>query len=241
MKYRMASHELYGLAALGFLVDHLGLYLYDDNLWLRVTRMFALVWFVPIGYNAGRKADLWMWQAAIGLAVVSTITGIGPLPLQAISTIVLLRLVIDPLAEVATRDKFRFWVVNAALVALIPVTDAVVEYGTMAGLFALAGWLLKNPDRAAPIVDIRLYFGLVTALYLLFCATIFPFTALQWVFVIVTTCWTSYMMFHFRDMLLESIRRKNPDIVARACRFIGHNTLQIYTLQLLILQAIYFF
>ena len=241
MKYRIASYELYALAVAAFLIDHVGLYLYDDNLWFRVFRMFALVWFIPTGYNAGRKSDLWMWQAALLLAVVGTITGIGPLPLSAVATIILIRMVIDPLAEIAVRDKFRFWVVNAALVALIPVTDAVTEYGTMAAIIALAGWLLKNRDRAAAVVDVRFYFAYVTVLYLGFCATIFPFNPAQWAVVIVSTVGTAVLMFRFRDMLLESIRRKNPDIVARACRFIGHNTLQIYTIQLLILQALYFF
>ncbi len=241
MKYRIASYELYAAAVAAFLIDHVGLYLYDDNLWFRVFRMFALVWFIPTGYNAGRKSDMWMWQAAIGLAVVGAITGIGPLPLSAVATIIFIRMVIDPLAEIAVRDKFRFWVINAALVALIPVTDAVTEYGTMAALIALAGWLLKNRDRAAAVVDIRFYFAFVTVLYLGLCVTVFPFNPAQWTVVIVTTVATAYMMYHFRDLLLESIRRKNPDPVARACRFIGHNTLQIYVIQLLILQAMYFF
>lgn len=239
MKYRMASYELYALAVAAFLIDHVGLYLYDDNLWFRVFRMFALVWFIPTGYNAGRKSDVWMYQSVALLAAVAAAIGFDVFPLSAVATIIVIRFIIDPLAEIAVRDKFRFWVINAALVALIPATDKLFEYGSMAAIIALAGWLLKNRDRAAKVVDVRIYFAFVTVLYLGFVATVFPFNPAQWAVVIVTTVGTGFLMFHFRDLLLESVRRKKPDLIARAARFIGHNTLQIYVLQLLLLQALF--
>lgn len=239
MKYRMASYELYALAVAAFLIDHVGLYLYDDNLWFRVFRMFALVWFIPAGYNAGRKPDIWMYQSVALLAAVAAAIGFDIFPLSAVATIIVIRFIIDPLAEIAVRDKFRFWVINAALVALIPATGEVLEYGSMAAIIALAGWLLKNRDRADAVVDIRFYFGFVTVLYLGFVAMVFPFNPLQWAVVIATTAGTGFLMYHFRELLLESVRRKNPDVVARTARFIGHNTLQIYVLQLLVLQALF--
>ncbi|HYD18504.1 MAG TPA: hypothetical protein VEF76_08505 [Patescibacteria group bacterium] len=241
MKYRMASYELYALAVAAFIVDHVGLYMYDDNLWFRVFRMFALVWFIPAGYNAGRKTDLWMWQCAILLAVAGAITGFGVFPLSAVATIIFTRYVIDPLAEWSLGSRFRFWVLNIGFILVMKQTDEIMEYGTIALMIALAGWLLKNRDRAAGIVDLRLYFGFVTTIFLLFTAHTFPFNPVQWAIVVSTTAATAVLMYHFRALLLETIRRRKADAVSRACRWIGHNTLQLYTAQLLLLQGMYYF
>lgn len=246
MKYKLTSYELFALAVAAFLVDHVGLYFYPDELWLRVFRLFALVWFVPTGYNAGRKPDMLMWQSVVGLTLLSHGLGFEVLPVVAVGTILVVRLFIDRLAEFAVQDWRIFWLVNAALVMLIPFTSTYLEYGTVAVIMALGGWLLRHKERVhKKVVDVRLYFAFMTAIYLLFTYSVFPFSPAQWAVVLASTGATAVLMYHFKELLLNSVYRKNKDTVSEACRWIGHKALYIYVGQLVLMQlmiawALYF-
>lgn len=242
MKITLASYELFALAVVAFVIDHVGLYLYPDALWLRVFRLFALVWFVPTGYNAGRKSDFWMWAGVIALTVMSRSLGFEVLPVVAVGTIIATRLFIDRLAEFAVRDWRVFWLVNAALVVLIPATAQVFEYGTVAVIIALGGWLLRHKERVhRKIVDVRLYFAFMTLVYLGYTATVFPFSPAQWTVVIISTALTAMLMYRFKDMLLNSVYRKTEGVIAKTVRWIGHKALYIYVLQIMILQLFVYY
>lgn len=237
MKYKLTAYELFALAVVAFLIDHVGLYFYSEDLWFRVFRLFALVWFVPTGYNAGRKPDYAMWQSVLGLCFLSYGLGFDVLPVVAVGTILVIRLFIDRLAEFAVQDWRIFWMVNAALLMLIPSTSKYFEYGTVAVIIALGGWLLRHKERVhKKIVDVRLYFAFMTGVYLVFTHSYFPFSAAQWAVVIASTLATAVLMYNFKALLLNSVYRKSQDWVSKACRWVGHKSLYIYVIQIMLMQ-----
>ncbi|MCK5519322.1 MAG: hypothetical protein KAI61_07900, partial [Alphaproteobacteria bacterium] len=69
--YKLTAYELFAIAIIAMLVDHVGLYFGADNLWLRVFRMFALIWFLPIGYNSGRGVGVWLWTGMLILVAAN--------------------------------------------------------------------------------------------------------------------------------------------------------------------------
>lgn len=240
MKYKLASYELFAIAVAGFMVDHVALYFFDDCLWARIFRMFGLVWFIAAGYNTGRKSGRWMWGGTVLMAAVAYVTGFKVLPLCALATVIVIRSLVDYVGEFAIRDRVLFWMVNLLLLVLIPLTNPLFEYGSVAVMLGLGGWLLKNRDRAKKVVDLRFYFACITTVYIVFTLVIFPFNLPQQVAVVLSTGATGALMYHFRDLLMNTLHRKNPDAVSRLCRFFGHKSLQIYVIQIVIMQLMYF-
>ena len=86
------------------------------------------------------------------------------------------------------------------------------------------------------LVDVRLYFAFMTAVYMVFTASVFPFSPAQWAVVLASTGGTAVLMYNFKTLLLNTVYRKNADIISRACRWIGHKALYIYVFQLILMQ-----
>lgn len=232
IKYRMASYELCALAVVAFLVDHVGYYFYTEQLWFRVLRLFALVWFFPAGYNSAWRSNWRVW-AGIGILTVMDAALYSDFwPICAVASLVAARMLVDPLMDFSLKGAGRFWAVQAVLALLILPTGEFLEYGTLALLIANAGWLLRHRDRLPPgIVSLPHYFVFVTALYIAFSQYTFGFDALQFGFVVLSTAATAWLMYHFDALIREDLRRKRAerdDLVRRICRTLARRSLEIY-------------
>jgi hypothetical protein len=235
MKYRMASYELYALAVVAFFIDHGGEYFFGDNLWLRSLRLFALIWFFPLGYNSAWRSRPKVWIGLIALTGLDTLIFVHVLPISALGTLLLMRYLVDPVMAFALRSRAHFWGVQAALALLIWPSSELVEYGTMALLIANAGWLVRHKDRLPKgIVDLPSYFVFMTAVFLAFTQMNFEFSPAQLAFVTASCAATSWLLYNFTDLIREDLRRRKhrADIVERAARFIANNTLEIYVAHL---------
>ncbi len=242
MIYKLAAYELFAIAVIAMLIDHVGLYFGPGILWLRVFRMFALVWFVPIGYNSGRGAALGLWAGMLILVAMDWHIGLDIFPLSALATIIAIKLVINPLMDYAFRGKSIFWLINLALVMIYPLTERFVEYGTIALMFAMAGWILRHKDQIpANIVNVKAYFMLVSVIYIAAMQVAAKFSPPQFLFVAATTLLMSFLMLNFKQLLLNSVARRSGDPVERICKFIGHKTLEIYVVVYIILKGLYVF
>lgn len=239
MVYKLAAYELFAIAVIAMLIDHTGLYFDDGNLWLRVFRMFALVWFVPIGYNPGRRAGMGLWAGMLVLTIVDWRVGMTIFPLNALATIIAIKQIINPLMEYALRSKSSFWLINLLLLIIYPLTDKFVEYGTLALLLAMAGWLLRHKQEIpSKIADVNAYFMLVSAVYVIAEQIAFKFSLPQFLFVAVTTLLTTFVMLNLKQLIINSLSRKTKDPIERVCRFIGHKTLEIYVGYYIILKLL---
>jgi hypothetical protein len=235
MTYRMASYELYALAVIAFVIDHAGGIFFPDNLWLRVLRLFALIWFFPIGYNSAWRSKMGVWY---GLAIITLLDAVlynDPFPLSALATLLVARPLVDPLMNFAMKSPRRFWGVQCMLALLALPTAQYVEYGTMSLIIAIAGWLVRHRGRIpGDIVSLPHYFVYMVALYLAFSQHSFHFNPPQLAFVTVSTGLTALLVYHFDGLIREDLRRRRMPAgrVRRAARFIGHKTLEIYVLHL---------
>jgi hypothetical protein len=240
MKYRIASYELCALAVIAFLVDHAGELLFHENLWLRVFRMFGLVWFFPAGYNSGWRSGARVWQGLAVLTLFDFLFYRSALPLCALGTLLALRWVIDPLMEFSLRSRARFWGVQLLLVLLIYPSNDVLEYGAVALMIAQAGWLVRHRGQLpAGVVSVPQYFVFMTAIYLAFTQSVLQFNVAQSVFVVATTALMARLLYDFKDILREDLARlrQKDDVVRKTCRFIAHHTLEIYVVQFLVLKC----
>jgi len=237
----LTSHELFAAAVAFFLIDHTGFYFGAGNLWWRIFRACGFIWFLPAGYNSGQKGGFRIWMGIAILAVTDQQIGLGLFPLNALATILFIKFTVDAVMHVALRSRTAFWLTNAALMALYPLSDQLMEYGTLALLMGIAGWLLRHQhdESIRKIIDLRLYFVLVAAVYVVAEQVTFQFSTLQLLFVIASTAWVTAVMYNFKTLLMNSLAQKSPDALSRLCRFIGHKTLEIYVISYLALKALF--
>ncbi len=235
---KIASYELCALAVIAFVADHVGFYFYTDNLWFRVFRLFALVWFFPAGYNSAWRSS---WRVYAGIAILTIMDAwifTTWWPISAIATLVIARALVDPVMDFALKSKTRFWGVQALLVLLIMPTSDYLEYGTIALLFAEAGWLVRHRGRmAADIVSLPHFFVFATAIFLAFSQYTFGFSAPQLAFVVASTGGAAWLMYHFDGLVREDLRRRRAekdDLARRVVKFLAHRSLEIYVVHLAI-------
>jgi hypothetical protein len=242
MKFRLTTSEFYTVGVAVFLLDHIGLYFFTDNLWSRVLRLFAPAWFFPCGYNAGWKSSWRVWAGALILVAADLLTGAPPLPLSALPTIIATRLAIVPLMEFAEKSRLRFWAAAAVMAALLPLAAQVSEYGTLGMLFAMFGWLVRHRGQVFEGSRGTLFFAsCITVLYLAFNQWMLGFSLLQFAVAAVPVVAVVALLWDFRAMVAEELRRgRAPGFVPAAVRWVAHNSLGIYVAHLVAFRLYYF-
>jgi peptidoglycan/LPS O-acetylase OafA/YrhL len=134
--------------ALGLiLVDHIGHYLADDWPILRVIgRLGVPVFFFLIGFAKSRDIP-WRWLV-LGLVLTAVdfiwLGGLDGLQLNILFNFALIRLALPLIERHAIGPFWRMAVLMAAFVALMPLVNPILEYGTEGWLFAMFGLLLRR-------------------------------------------------------------------------------------------------
>ncbi|TAL30325.1 MAG: hypothetical protein EPN97_12955 [Alphaproteobacteria bacterium] len=245
----LTAYGLFAIAVLWMVAGHFSENL-TESLWLRVTdRILLPVFLIPIGYNAGRRVD---WKLAGGAVLVSSLRwfmfhrwlpALSMGYVTILVTIVITRLVLEPLMEFALKSRARFWGASLALAGLAPFTHShVCEYGTLGILMAMAGWLSRNRGQEPkPPVEPSEFFLLVYFYYIAFNQSLYEFSAPQLAVTAAGTAVVFRLLWDFRRLLLNSLRSKPADIVARVARFTGGNSLEIYTLHMIAYYGIYYY
>jgi hypothetical protein len=240
MKYRFSISEIYALGVIAFLIDHAGLYFWTDNLWLRVFRLFAIVWFLPCGYNSGWRAHWKVWFGLGLLMVTDVLMGVEVLPLSALATIIATRIFIDPVMDIAMKSRRNFIVTMGILTVLIMPSVQVMEYGTAAMMIAAVGWLIRHKGLYdEKVVDLRTFAYYVVTCYLILTQYTFHFNSTQFMIVMFSTVVAMELHFGYKQLILEDLRRKPADFVSKACRWIGHKSLGIYVAHLVIFRLMF--
>jgi hypothetical protein len=241
----MASYELCALAVVAFIIDHVGFYFFTEQLWFRIFRLFALVWFFPAGYNSAWRSGRKVWAGIFILTVLDAYMYTTFWPICAVLTLVLARVLVDPVMDFALKSSGRFWAAQFVLALLVIPSSEAVEYGTLALMIANAGWLLRHRRRIPEgIVNLPLYFVFVTALYIAFSQYTFTFNDAQLAFVVLSTSGTAWLMYHFDAMIKEDLRRKKEekdDWVRKATCFLAHRSLEIYVGHLVLFKLIFIY
>ncbi len=92
-------------------------------------------------------------------------------PMNFLATIIALRFIIDPVMTFALKSKLRFWGLNAGLLVVSTFTSIFLEYGSLALIMAMAGWISRNRDETpAHIVKPADYFCFTGGAFIIFTA-----------------------------------------------------------------------
>ncbi|PZO82666.1 MAG: hypothetical protein DI626_09890 [Micavibrio aeruginosavorus] len=142
----LTSYDFLKCAALALMIiDHVGAFFYPEQEWFRVFGRFsAPIWLFLIGFARSRDLPPRLWAGVFILTAVSFTVGANLLPLTILVTIILCRLVIDPVMEWVRRKPVILYLMVTFLFFLTFPTFFFFEYGAVALLPVMAGYMTRN-------------------------------------------------------------------------------------------------
>jgi len=143
-------------AVLTMVVDHFGIYFFPDEMWWRtIGRLSFPVWLFLIGYARSRDVSPRLIGGAAIVFVSNIVAGMGLLPLSILVSIIVVRLSLDPVMKILSKSAVHLWAGSAVLFVVALPSFVLFEFGALAFVFAIFGYLVRHQKDEA---DRRLSF-----------------------------------------------------------------------------------
>ncbi|MCB1839228.1 MAG: hypothetical protein KDI61_03045 [Alphaproteobacteria bacterium] len=242
LKKDLTAYDLVALNVAVMLFGHICYFFISDNLWLRIPdRILVCIWLIPVGYNLGHKPGKRIWAGAF-LLTFSEYVLFHYININFLWTILLVRQVTEPLARALLKDKYLFWGVNIIFLVLSPITNFFFEYGTLAFIMTMAGWMRMNEAfLKESFIKPSEYFVFAFLAHIMFTQVAFQFNGLQTTLIALGSTVVFWLLYHFKGLVLNSLRRRPKDPIEKLCFFMGHKSLEIYIVHVFAYQLIYYF
>jgi hypothetical protein len=215
------------LAVMFMLADHIGFYFFPDEMWFRVVgRLCVPIWCFLIGYARTRDLSPSLW-IGVGIVILTNLlTGGAMFPLTILVTFIIIRLVIDRVSAVALSSKESMIIICFALMLIYWPSMMLVEYGTVALILALGGYVIREGNIwARPI-----WFGAMI-LYFTSQIVVFHFTSLQMAVFAVGLVPIAMLLWRFAPVEFYGQKSK-------ILQYAGRHTLMIYVVHLVLFKLI---
>lgn len=234
-------------------VDHIGYFFIDDYEWWSVFgRWAAPPFFFLLGYARTRAVPFtWIWLGVVLTVLDSWNNGWEWMAPNILLSFALIRLARPHVQAFAQRYGWAaFVLLVTALLAILPATGNVVDYGSGGWLWALFGLYQRMhvdgvsataPDaqqyEASPLRATTRQVGVARVLACLVAAAVyvwqeqleFEFNTEQLAVFVLGIAVLSFALLHFRR---GRSRIQPAEPIAGALRFLGCHTLEIYAIQL---------
>ncbi len=239
----LTSYDLLKAAAvIIMIIDHMGYYLFaDEPMWRAIGRIGFPIWFFLVGYSRGRDFSLSLFVGASILVASNVLCGLAIFPLNALVTIILIRIIIDPLMAVALRNIWLALLALAVVTATIIPSFSVSEYGTLGLLLAMFGYVARHKpviqglkaDSDRVLRGMALYCLLT---FLMIQQLFFGFQQASLIVVMVGTGLVIWILLHFSAREYSGLTAKMPKVVTYTIQLLGRNTMEIYVIHLVLLK-----
>lgn len=234
----LTTYDIFKFVAVALMVvDHIGYYFYPDELWWRVAgRLCVPIWFFLVGYARSRDMGPAMWAGMALLVAGSVASGMYVFPLNILATILVVRMVLDPLMDRALGKRSAFWALNGVLFALVLPTMMLVEYGTQALVLAIFGYITRRLHEGDSIVDSKLqtnYMIFSVMCFLIYQSIAFGFAQDQALALAIGTMAVHFTLLLFRPGTVKGTEQGAGHMLSLPIQLIGRHTLFIYVAHLL--------
>lgn len=220
-------------AVIVMVIDHLGYYFfYEEPMWRAVGRTGFPVWFFLVGYSTGRGIPARLVASACILLATSPLLGLALLPLNALFTIMAIRLVLDPLMRFALKNLAMLLLIAAALAALALPSFALTEYGTLGLVTAMFGYFVRQGEslREGRWVAGAMLVSLLS--YVIYEQIGYEFALPEFAVMALgaSAVWT--VLLHFTAKSYPGLTARLPRAATAIIQFCGRRTLEIYVVHL---------
>ena len=228
------------LAVVLMVVDHTGYYFYPEEAWFRVLgRACVPIWFFLIGYANSRDVGFRLWIGTAVLVVASAVMGMGVFPLNILVTMIVLRLCLDSVMAAARTTPQALWQLGALFSLLGLISAYAFEYGTLAIVMTMFGWLVRHGDAYPDRGRQPLMFLLFSAMFFIVLQSLlFGFDHVQMIVMALLVIMVMSGLFFFKPVIFEGTGTGVQAIVLWPLRVMGRYTLEIYVVHLLIFKFI---
>ncbi len=242
----LTSYDFFKTAAiLLMLVDHVGDYFFEDQMWLRVVgRLCVPIWFFLIGYARSRDMGWRMWAGMAILVVANLVTGLGALPLNILGTMLFIRWSIDYVMRGTQRDQNVFWAIFFILSMLTVPTSFMFEYGVLGLIVAMFGYMVRAYQDGAerygrPVSrnDVQVYMVASMFVFLLLQYVSFGFSHTQLMVLAAGISVVMFLLYGFSFKEYPELTVRMPRPVVGFFQLFGRRTLEIYVIHLLLFKT----
>lgn len=227
------AYHLFAITIIAMVFGHAVAFLHGNNpIFLRIPdRILLPVFLISVGFNSGFKPGKVLWTGAVIVSFLGFFL-FGVVRLYIPGVILILMFILEPFMRFLVRDKFLFWGVSLFLALLMYHSQYYFEFGTMAVIFAMAGWLNVNrADVSWDVVKPWQYFIFTYLTYMIFVRIELPFSLSQSLFFALALAFVMVMLLDFRTLLLNSFKCKPKSYLDRFFHYIGHRSMLIYFIQ----------
>lgn len=240
----LTSHDLLkALALILMICDHVGHHFYPDEMWLRVLGRLCLpIWFFLIGYANSAHLSKSLWIGGVFVAVSAVIAGQYILPLNILFTILALRYfrksaVLRTFHSAETMRGMFF-----ILLFLYFPTQILFEYGALAMLMVLFGFMVRNKEQLSERIAQKYMLMFAGASFLTFYVALgvaLPSVSdMQALFMFVGFAVLAIGLWHFKPVVFPQARGFMAGSFIALFQFMGRRTLEIYVAHILIFRGI---
>lgn len=230
----LTSYDLIkAFAVISMVIDHTGAYFFpDENWWRAIGRLCFPIWFFLIGFSQGRSITPVLIGGAAALTFMNFVTGRDLFPLNALVTIIMIRLVIDNVMTRVANGKVNIWVLSLGLYILSIPTMLAFEYGTQALIAAMFGYIVRHRAKFKnqKLAFQYMWFSFIT--FVLAQQILFGFTPAQFAFMLFGTLLVRMCLYNFRAEDFPRLTSALPVPLRYPIFFMGRHTLEIYVVHL---------
>ena len=238
----ITSYDLVKFAALALMiVDHMGHFFFPEEEWLRaIGRLSAPIWLFLIGYAKSRDFSPPLWIGILLLLASGLVFGGPILPVSILGTMLLCRVALDPLMDVIRRAPIALYPVSLLLFFATGATFPFFEYGSVAMLVVMLGYMSRNRDTLPFDRNQFLQYAmLVTAGYFLVqCFLFFAFDFVQNIFVGLGLLIVLLGLTFFQPRYYPEFTAKTPKPLVWIIQTGGRYSLEFYVAHLILFKGI---
>lgn len=233
----LTSYDLLkSLALLLMIIDHTGFFFFPDNEWFRVLGRASMpIWLFLVGYARSRDLSSPLFIGAGLLVIANFILGGSVFPLNILVTIILVRLILDPVASIVFKNWEAAIYGAFALSVLTIFTFLMFEYGVCALLVALCGYAFRHSQEINLSARAqKIFFGYSMGFYSLFQMLLFQMPKLESQVMVMLIGATGLLLYQFRGREVPEIQQNLPAPASSFLKIGGRYTLEIYVAHLIL-------
>jgi len=228
---------LKSLAVILMVCDHVGYFFFPEEMWFRTLGRLCLpIWFFLIGYSRGDKVPGSFWIGG-GIVVASSLmAGQFLMPFNILFTLALMRKYRNGIAQGVLRSPQALRGMFFILFLLSFPSAIFLEYGSLAMLIMLAGFIARRKDSVYERIERKYILMYVAAAFFttyIMVGVQMPYmTGVQALVLTLGYALLGVVLWRFKPMVFVDARKYMAGSFIALFKFMGRWSLEIYVVHI---------
>jgi hypothetical protein len=240
----LTSYDLLkSLAVILMICDHVGFFFFPEEMWFRTLGRLCLpIWFFLIGYAQSDEIPKKFWIGGGIVVAFSLAAGQFLLPLNILFTMALMRKYRNGIMHCALSSPQALRGMFFILLLLSFPSALLVEYGSLAMLIALVGFIARRKVSIYESIERKYILMYVVAAFFMTYALVgiqMPYmTGAQTLVLTLGYALLGFILWHFKPLVFADAHKYMAGSFVALFKLMGRWTLEIYVVHLIIFKAV---